>query len=643
MKRTKLLMCPPCEAPQKKDTVNVIAVSQIIEVDEEKAVEVSLFYMGVLKGRYFANKENYTAWVNGKWHNCKIKNAARLCKGLDALKNDYYYIGREMEWDSKGDEDRVLDFLDTWSIDSYEGGVNTRKWTQALRRKQKRIDEKMAEVPCVPEEVENWIEQTFFPGHILFFKKGEKRTEYTCTACGCSSWKKAGWKHGERTVCPKCRQPVTANSRQREKSQKVPIIILQQYGKEWVERQFKAVCRWGGREKEIRLLEECRAIIPKGKCWGTVWYGTLEGDEFEQEFWDRNPRNKHFLSSYLYPGNLKEVLKCGNLERSGMDILAENGKKINVNRFITNFHNKPYLEYLIKAGLSCLAVDIVEKIPWIDRELINETGKTLREALRLDGNRINRLKQLNGNMLTLKWLQYEERAGIKISQDSLQYLSDKKIPITDCESMLKELKSVNRMVNYIKKQKLRPSKTITVWRDYLRMAEEEGYDVTDDIVRFPKDLKARHDQLVEIRNARIDKKRLEKEKEKYRKLDARILKRLPQAAQYYWENDRYMIVPAGKCQELITEGRALHHCVGSSDIYMEKMAAGKSWILFLRRKKELEKPYYTIEIDMKENRIQQYYSEFDRQPDKAAITRVLDEFRRSIGRKRVNATAYTAG
>ena len=57
----------------------------------------------------------------------------------------------------------------------------------------------------------------------------------------------------------------------------------------------------------------------------------------------------------------------------------------------------------------------------------------------------------------------------------------------------------------------------------------------------------------------------------------------------------------------------------------------------------MEKPYYTIEIDMKENRIQQYYSEFDRQPDKAAITRVLDELRRSIGRKRVNATAYAAG
>ena len=33
---------------------------------------------------------------------------------------------------------------------------------------------------------------------------------------------------------------------------------------------------------------------------------------------------------------------------------------------------------------------------------------------------------------------------------------------------------------------------------------------------------------------------------------------------------------------------------------------------------------------MKQDRILQYYSEFDRQPDKAIITKVLDRFRRSI-------------
>ena len=31
-----------------------------------------------------------------------------------------------------------------------------------------------------------------------------------------------------------------------------------------------------------------------------------------------------------------------------------------------------------------------------------------------------------------------------------------------------------------------------------------------------------------------------------------------------------MIVPAAKCEELMKEGRALHHCVGAGDTYMAR-------------------------------------------------------------------------
>ena len=159
-------------------------------------------------------------------------------------------------------------------------------------------------------------------------------------------------------------------------------------------------------------------------------------------------------------------------------------------------------------------------------------------------------------------------------------------------------------------------------------------DTTDDIVRLPKDLKARHDQLVERINARRDEERRMKEKEKYAYLDARIRERLPDAKRYFWEDDTYMIVPAGRCEELVEEGRALHHCVGANDFYMTAMAEGRSWILFLRKKSELDKPYYTIEIDMYTDEIKQYYSEYDRQPDKEAIRKVLDKFRKSLRRTR---------
>ena len=111
------------------------------------------------------------------------------------------------------------------------------------------------------------------------------------------------------------------------------------------------------------------------------------------------------------------------------------------------------------------------------------------------------------------------------------------------------------------------------------------------------------------------------------------MKHLPEAKRYFWENKDYMIIPAGRCEELMNEGRTLHHCVGASTQYMEKMAAGESWILFLRKKKELEKPYYTIEIDMEDDRILQWYSEYDRKPDEKQIKKLLDAFRKSIRKK----------
>ncbi len=635
MKRTKLLKSAPCAAPQKSSEQDVIAVSQIVEADGESALEISLFYMGELRGRYFADEDNHNAWVDGKWYTCRLKNVARLCKDMSPLKNDYYYLGDEVKWNSNEDKERARDFLDTWSLDSYEENLNGKKRQQAAQRKIERIGRQMADIPCVPDEAEEWLEQTIFPGHILFIKKGKKRTTYSCTACGCSGWKKKGWKHGEKTVCPKCGQPVTVNSRQQEKTRKAPVVILQQYGQKWVERQFSAVCKWTAEEKTIQLFEQCRAIIPKGECWGKVWYGLLpEADEFEQDFWDKNPLNKRFLSSYLYPGNLQEVLKYGDLERSGMDTLANKGEKFNVNKFITTFRKRPYMEYLAKAGLSRLVADIVDIYGWWGNPgTIRTHEQSLPEVLQLDGNRVNRMKQINGGLCALEWLQYEEAMAIKISQESLEYLQSKKVSVSDCKDILIELKSVNRMVNYMKKQHTAPNKLTITWRDYLRMAKDEGMDTSDDIVRFPKDLRARHNYLVELGNKRKEAERLKG----YAKLDKQIRERLPEAARYFWENDEYMIVPAGTCEELMTEGRTLHHCVGKDDHYMKKMAAGTSWILFLRKKEDPGKAYYTVEIDMKDDRVMQYYSEFDRQPDREIIRKVLDKFKRSIKRGRQQA------
>ena len=50
-------------------------------------------------------------------------------------------------------------------------------------------------------------------------------------------------------------------------------------------------------------------------------------------------------------------------------------------------------------------------------------------------------------------------------------------------------------------------------------------------------------------------------------------------------------------------------------------------------KKELEKPYYTIEISMENDGILQWYSEYDRKPDEGKIQKVLNAFKNSIKRQ----------
>lgn len=638
MKRTALLRdVPPCAAPDGISE-DVLAVSQVVEHNGKSILDIDLFYNGALRGRYFADakEKSHNAYVSGKWYRCSMNNVARVCKGKETLKGYSYYFDEDWKYDSDADAERVREYLGS-RIDTFEYNINQVEYERAYQRKCKRIDAAMDAIPCIPDGVAAWLDEEIFPGDYLFFKKG-KRTGYTCTACRAKSWRKKPWKHGEMTACPKCGALVKAYSRRNEVMKREPVVILQPHGEGWLERQCLAECHWSSAGKEVEIYEEIRVVIGKGECYGTVYYGTRRfADEFEQDWWDRNGANKRFVLSYLYPDNLPETLPYGGLEHSGLDVVAEKKVKLNINRFILKYKDQSWLEYLIKAGLYQLAADIVNS--YYVPELICPYGSNLKGTLQLDGNRVNRLKRLNGGLNTLGWLQYEEESEfdgrrIKISQESLEYLDTKKVRYEDCRMILQELGSVNRMVNYLKKQKGSPQTVVQTWRDYLRMARQEGMDTTDDIVRLPKDLKARHDQLVERINARRDEERRMKEKEKYAYLDARIRERLPDAKRFFWEDDTYMIVPAGCCEELVEEGRALHHCVGANDFYITAMAEGRSWILFLRRKSELDKPYYTIEIDMYTDEIKQYYSEYDRQPDKEVIRKVLDKFRKSLRKTR---------
>ena len=148
-----------------------------------------------------------------------------------------------------------------------------------------------------------------------------------------------------------------------------------------------------------------------------------------------------------------------------------------------------------------------------------------------------------------------------------------------------------RVVRYLSRQK----EDWSTLRDYWRMAQEDGRDLEDGLVRWPRDLKASHNRQIEERQAAAARKDAAKRAPLFQ-ARAEELKRLSFA------QDGLLIRPCANEEELIMEGKLLHHCVAG---YAQNHASGRTAILFIRKADKPEKPYFTLEFDEKELRVKQ--------------------------------------
>lgn len=129
-----------------------------------------------------------------------------------------------------------------------------------------------------------------------------------------------------------------------------------------------------------------------------------------------------------------------------------------------------------------------------------------------------------------------------------------------------------------------------VLKDYHAVAEQLGYDLSVETVRWPRDLDAAHDAATAELN--LQKVRLEREKEEKLLRQAReSLER--RRKKYNIEADGWIIRIAETGDEIAEEGRALQHCVGG---YAERHLADSTTILFLRSAERPDRPLYTIQM-----------------------------------------------
>ncbi len=297
----------------------------------------------------------------------------------------------------------------------------------------------------------------------------------------------------------------------------------------------------------------------------------------------------------------------------------------------------PDFEMILKMGLTEYANRLVMRYP----TNINPRGKTIENRLRIYKNRIPDLIKAKGDQKSTSMFQLERRTGQHWTEEELKiYKTLRENNYDDKWTVTLKYMTLTKLKNYMIKQRMWPNPKNT-WRtssdkrnlrneyyDYLIMRAEQGYDMTNEIILFPKDLRRRHNEMILEREKREQDKRKKEVLEKYPKIKQKY-RRLSE--KYSAAAGGYIIRPAKDAAEIVSEGRILHHCVGG-DSYLRSHNAGNSFILFLRPVKEKDIPFITVEI--RGEQIIQWYGAYDKKPNKKLFDAWLKKYTQELEKRK---------
>lgn len=180
---------------------------------------------------------------------------------------------------------------------------------------------------------------------------------------------------------------------------------------------------------------------------------------------------------------------------------------------------------------------------------------------------------------------YEEE---KIRLEHRRFVSDLNFYMQGCNENRKaffENIKEDLFKYFIKQAKLKGNiMQLRTYIDYITACEYLNLNINEKKVLFPHNFMEMHDLYT---------------KQYQRAKDARFTEAFKTVAEKFsfvtFAGTDYHVLIAQSKSDLISEGNALHHCVGRMN-YDQKMANGESFICFLRKSEDVNKPYVTIEV-----------------------------------------------
>jgi len=250
----------------------------------------------------------------------------------------------------------------------------------------------------------------------------------------------------------------------------------------------------------------------------------------------------------------------------------------------------PQIEMAVKLGLEGAVRELIET-GRRNARLLDWNAATPEKFLRMDKQSARLFIRAGMDFADLK---NKQELAPKMSLTHFIDLSDRAGGIDNLRriSLCARQASVTleRAVRYIESQEPECSRyapprstIIQYWMDYLEMASGLRYDLGEETVAMPRDLKTRHDTAAAlIRHAKD-----EAELKVYGKRRKRLERKYAFAL-----GGLCVLIPAS-AQEIVDEGQKLHHCVGG---YAQRHVSGSATILFLRHERRRGRPWLTIEV-----------------------------------------------
>ena len=560
---------------------------------------------------------------------------------------------------------------DRWQeyIYEHEDNITIKARRQAenrrYERRQQALKDRMDHTPELPEKrILDKAEQLYFGAkHFLYYKKHGCWADIACSKCGGVSrgrWKDGvsyesqfqKWveepREGQSGHCPMCGEPGEYKCQGKvkgEHSKKMYLFLGQKYkdtgfvmryievSKTW---HLQLMCGEKGPEmdgayEELSGVEIARAYYMPGEKAQIDYH--KHNPYTGTDFWDDcnlSGLSNISIGEAAVLSETYENMKGTMFQYSAMKEYSRTTYRYNPVDYLSRYKETPQIEILVKMGLTGVVTSLLKCRYGIVADL---NAKRPDQFLGIRKCRVHQLIEKNGDLNVLETMQMEHKMGAEWSDEQIDHIAEAHLRRDQLEVATAYM-SVQQLLNRIEKYaraewgtgcgsaEQRLQNVANTYIDYLNMRIALGYDLHNTVYQQPRDLTAAHTKMVMESSQKEADKRLSEVKTKfpnirkqYRKLRNR----------YFYEDEKFMIRPARSAEEIVTEGRILHHCVGGNN-YLRKHNEGETYILMLRQQENPEVPYITVEISESNDRIIQWYGAHDKKPDEKNMQRWLDSY-----------------